>query len=122
MNEAVIADVQRHVRGFAAFLREEQEVAALQFAAQDRARHAPQLVGAVRQIYAATPVTVLNETAAIEAGRGVAAVSVGFADHGQREIRRAVSGRLGWILNGNVSARRQGVKDRYHEQNARKAG
>ena len=45
MHEATVADVQRHVRGFPAFLREEQKVAALQLAARDRARHAAQLVG-----------------------------------------------------------------------------
>src|SRR3990172_8861958 len=80
VHEATVADVQRYVRGFPAFLGEEQKVAALQLAARDRARHAAQLVGAVRQVHAATPVAVLHETAAIEPGRCVAAVTVRFAD------------------------------------------
>src|SRR3989344_2432875 len=40
VHEATVADVQRYLRGFPAFLREEQKVAALQLAARDRARHA----------------------------------------------------------------------------------
>src|SRR3972149_10092196 len=84
VHEATVADVQRYMRGFPAFLREEQKVAALQLAARDRARHAAQLVGAVRQVHAATPVAVLHETAAIEPGRWVAAVTGRLAAAGHR--------------------------------------
>src|SRR3990172_5473478 len=113
VHEATVTDVQRYMRGFPAFLREEQEVAALQLAARDRARHAAQLVGAVRQIHATAPVAVLHETTTIDPGGVIAAVTVRFADHGQREFRRAVSGRLGWVLSWSVTASCQGAQNRY---------
>ena len=89
MHEAVVPDIYRYMRGFSSSFREKYQIAAFQVPPGDGARLPAQATGSMRELHADASVTILDQAAAIETFWRIAAVPIGFADHGERLIRRA---------------------------------
>ena len=93
LHETVMSDIYRHMRGFPPSLRKKNQIAAFQVLPGDGVRLPAQASGSVRKFHADASVTVLHQSAAIEATWRIAAISIRFADHGKRLIRRAAGKR-----------------------------
>lgn len=86
VHELIVTDIDADVRRAFAFLVEKHEVAAAKIAGGDFFRVLFLFAGTTRDVDAGLAVAVLHQAAAIEAMRVFAAVTIGFADHGERGI------------------------------------